>query len=56
VLGHRVIEDNETANQLARLGVEHPFIGYEPACGISAGTAKAVGHWIERDQKKYWSP
>jgi hypothetical protein len=36
VSGHRGIEGN-TADQLARLGSKCPFIGPEPACGISAG-------------------
>jgi hypothetical protein len=31
---------NETACQLARTGSRHPFIGPEPACGISVGVAK----------------
>jgi hypothetical protein len=37
------------------LGSECPFIGSEPACGISAGVAKkAVRDWTNRDNKKYW--
>jgi ribonuclease HI len=34
VPGHEVIVGNEMADQLARMGSEHPFIGPEPACGI----------------------
>jgi hypothetical protein len=39
---------------VAKLGSECPFIGHEPACGISAGiTKKAVRDWKNRDNKKY---
>jgi hypothetical protein len=39
-----------TADQLAKLGSECPFIGPEPACGISEGNAKkAVRDWTNRD-------
>jgi hypothetical protein len=55
VLGHGAIVGNETADQLSRTGSEHPFIGPEPACGISVGVAKkAVGDWTSRKQKEYW--
>jgi ribonuclease HI len=46
---------NEMADQLARTGSEHPFIGPEPACGISIGVArKAVRDWTNRNHKKNW--
>jgi hypothetical protein len=49
VPGHRGIEGNDTAHQLARLESECLFIPPEPACGISAGTVKkAVRDWTNR--------
>jgi hypothetical protein len=46
VLGHEGIAGNETADQLAKIGAEHTFIGPEPACGISMGVArKAIRDW-----------
>jgi hypothetical protein len=57
VPGHEGTEGNEVADQRAKLGSECPFIGPEPACGISAGTAKkAVRDWTNRDHKKYYEP
>jgi hypothetical protein len=39
---------------MARTGSENPFIGPEPACGISVGIAKkAVRNWANRNHKKY---
>jgi hypothetical protein len=40
VQGHEGIESNETADQLARLGSECPFVEPEPTCDISAGIAE----------------
>jgi ribonuclease HI len=55
VPGDAGIEGNEIADQLAKLGSECPFIGPEPACGISVGIAKrAVRDWTNRDHKKCW--
>jgi hypothetical protein len=53
VLGHEDIVGNETADQLARMGSEHSFIGTEPACGISVGVSKkGVRDWTKRNLKK----
>jgi hypothetical protein len=44
-----VIEGNETTDQLKKLGYECPFIVPEPACRISAGTAKKdVRDWTDK--------
>jgi hypothetical protein len=52
--GHGGIVGNETADQLARTGSEHPFTGLVPACGIKIGVAKkAVRDWMNRNHKKY---
>jgi ribonuclease HI len=48
VPGHRGIEGNEAANQLAKLGSQCPLIGLEPAYSISSGIfKKAVMDWTE---------
>jgi ribonuclease HI len=55
VLGHEGIIGNEMADQLARMGSEHPFMGPEPACSISVGVAKkVVRDWTSRNHKEYW--
>jgi hypothetical protein len=55
VPGHEGIAGNELADQLARLGSEHPFTGPEPACGISIVAAKgAVCNWLNRKHIKHW--
>jgi hypothetical protein len=55
VSGHEGISGNETADLLVRTGSEHPFIGPEPAWGISIGVAKrAVRDWTNRNHIKQW--
>jgi hypothetical protein len=52
---HEGITVNEIADHLARTGSERPFIGPEPACGISMGVAKkAIRDWMTMSHKKYW--
>jgi ribonuclease HI len=57
VPGHEGIDGNETADQLARTGSDHPFTGPEPACGISIGAAKkAVRDWTTEMTKTVGNP
>jgi hypothetical protein len=50
-----VIDGNEMADQLARQGSSHPFIGPEPALGISAKIAwEVIRRWTNRKHIKYW--
>jgi ribonuclease HI len=57
VPGHEGIVANEMADQLARMGSEHPFTGPEPSCGISVGIAKkAVRDWLNRNHKNKGNP
>jgi ribonuclease HI len=52
VPGHEGIAGKETADQLARTGSEHPFIGPEPTCIISIGvTKKAIKDWANRNHQ-----
>jgi ribonuclease HI len=52
VPGHEGIVDHEMADQMARTGSEHPFIGLKPTCSISIGVAKkAVRDWTNRNHK-----
>jgi hypothetical protein len=49
------IDGNETADQLARQGSSHPFIGPEPALGISAKVARGMFRdWTSRKHEEHW--
>jgi hypothetical protein len=49
------IDGNEIADQLARQGSSHPFIGPEPALGISAKVARGViRYWASRKHEEHW--
>jgi hypothetical protein len=53
--GHKGIEGNETANQLAKRGLLHPITGPEPACGVSERVARqAIRDWMCREHRDYW--
>jgi hypothetical protein len=54
VPGHEGIDGNEMSDQLAKQGFECPFIGCEPACGISTEVSeKAVRDSTIRDLRKH---
>jgi hypothetical protein len=49
------IDGNEMADQLARQGSSRPFIGPEPALGISDKIAREVIRgWTNRKHTEYW--
>jgi hypothetical protein len=51
----RVLLGIKRQDQLVKTRSEHPFIGPEPACGISIGFARiAVRDWSNRNHKKLW--
>jgi ribonuclease HI len=53
VLHHEGIDGNEISTQLAKEGSEHPFIGPEPASGVSIGVPKNVFiDWTIKDHRK----
>jgi ribonuclease HI len=55
VPGHMGIDGNEMADQLATQGSSHPFIGPEPALGISAKVAREViRESTKRKYTEYW--
>jgi hypothetical protein len=51
VSGYTIIEYNKIANQLARMGSEHPFTELEPICDISGAAKKTVTKWMNTNHK-----
>jgi hypothetical protein len=49
------IDGNKMTDQLAREGSSRPFIGPEPALGISAKIARElIMEWTNRKHAEYW--
>lgn len=56
VPGHSSIAGNELADELARNGASHDFIGPEPAIPISKCFVKVViNSWAVTQHKRHWS-
>lgn len=56
VPGHSSIAGNEWADELARTGASHEFIGPEPAIPISPCWMKLkISSWASNQHKEYWS-
>jgi hypothetical protein len=52
-IGHKGIEGNEPADQLAKWGSLHQFIGSEPACGNSDRVAgRVIRDWMCREHQE----
>jgi hypothetical protein len=54
VPGHKGIEDNESADHLARRDSLCPFIGPEPTCGVSERVVvRAIRDWVYWEHHKF---
>jgi ribonuclease HI len=54
VLGHEGNESNEIADQLAKRGLLHPFIGPELNCGTSNRDAEwVIRNWLCREHQEF---
>ncbi|XP_050427717.1 uncharacterized protein LOC126837807 [Adelges cooleyi] len=55
VPGHYGVLGNEQADFLARKGAESPYIGPEPAVGLSEQTLRAIPkNWSREEHRKIW--
>ena len=54
--GHKIIYDNEKADDLARKGSARKITGPEPAFGIPLNSAtRAVHEWVKHNHIMHWS-
>jgi hypothetical protein len=55
VPGHSGIRANETADELAREGSAHQFVGPEPALGVSRQKVKKkIQFWLDKQHMALW--
>jgi hypothetical protein len=55
VLGHSGIRGNEVADELAREGSVHHFVGQEPALGVSRQSIKKkIQCWLDKQHMALW--
>jgi hypothetical protein len=54
VPGHKGINGNEIADQLAGEGTSHPITGPQPAPGLSTKFVRMITDWTHRIHKEHW--